>query len=145
MSTRRIVVPFALTAVLVAGCGSSGNSNRAESYSGLISKANAICTKINADTQTASKTQNYDAAVKATADGIASLKKLTPPDKLKSAYEDFLSKAEAGQPTTEKLVKAIKAKDNATVQKLGAEVDANTKDVNAAALAAGLTVCGQES
>lgn len=147
MTARRIALPaLATAALLVAGCGSSGDdSNRAESYSGLISKANAICTDINAKSEEASKTQDYDAAIKATADGLKKLKALTPPDKLKDAYGAFIAAAEEGQPVAEKLVAAIKAKDDAAAQSLNAEVEANTTKVNELANAAGLNVCGQES
>jgi hypothetical protein len=131
-----------VSAGLVTGCGSK--SNRAESYSGLITKADAICTAVNTKTTAAQKTTDYDAALKASDDGIAKLKKLKPPDKLKDAYATFLAKLDANEAVVTKLVKALDAKDQAAITTLGKQSDAGNAEVDVAASAAGLKVCSSD-
>jgi len=128
-------------AALVAGCGSS---NRTESYSGLISKADAVCTGVNAKIAAAQQANKYDAVLKAGHDGIAKLKALKPPDKLKDAYATFLAKLDANEAIVKKLVAALDANDKATAQALSPQADAANKEVNAAASDVGLTVCSKD-
>jgi ABC-type glycerol-3-phosphate transport system substrate-binding protein len=96
----------AVTAVL-AGCG--GDSNKQLSYSDFISKANDVCTKGQAEV---AKAGSPEATGKALEKAIDKFKDLKPPDKLKPAYEQFVS-------ISEQQLAKVKAGDIAAANALG--------------------------
>ncbi len=138
------VLLLVLVALVAAGCGGGGSSSDQLSASDLKSQANAICADLNKKTQAAAKSQDFDTALNATNDALDKLKALKPPDELKDSYQAFLDGASSETPTLTKLVKAIKAKDIATAQKLSGQVDTANAKVDAAARAAGLGTCAQD-
>lgn len=135
-----IAVPVALVA---AGCG--GDSNRTESYSALISKANAICTTVGTQVKAAQAAKDWDKISTASDDAMKKLKALTPPDKLKAAYADYLTKQQATVDATKPVVAALNANDQAAAQNAAEAGNALGKVSDAAALKVGLAVCGKPS
>ncbi len=143
---RRSTAPLALICLLAltaAGCG--GSSNRTESYSGLITKANALCTTVTAQVKAATAAQQWDKIVSDSKAAIAALKKLTPPDKLKASYEDYLTKQQATIDAAVPVAAALKAGDQAKAQQLAAASQPLNDASDAAALKAGLAICGAKS
>jgi hypothetical protein len=96
----------AVTAVL-AGCG--GDSNKQLSYSDFISKANDVCTEGQAQV---SKAGTPEETAKALEKAIDQFKDLEPPDKLKPAYDEFVS-------ISEQQVAKVKAGDIQAANALG--------------------------
>jgi len=138
---RRAFALLPLAAAVIAGCGSS---NRTESYGGLISKANAICADVNAQTKSAVSSKDFDKALRVGEAGIKKLKALKPPDKLKDSYQTFLGALDSSDPLAKELVAAIDANDQAKAQSLQARSDAANKQVDQAALDVGLTECAKD-
>jgi ABC-type glycerol-3-phosphate transport system substrate-binding protein len=96
----------AVTAVL-AGCG--GDSNKQLSYSDFISKANGVCTKGQAEV---AKAGTPEATAKALEQAVNKFKELRPPDKLKPAYDQFVS-------ISEQQLEKVKAGDIGAANALG--------------------------
>jgi ABC-type glycerol-3-phosphate transport system substrate-binding protein len=96
----------AVTAVL-AGCG--GDSNKQLSYSDFISKANTVCTEGQAEVSKASTPED---TAKALEKAVDKFKDLKPPDKLKPAYDEFVS-------ISEQQLERVKAGDIGAANALG--------------------------
>ena len=126
-----VAVPVALVA---AGCG--GDSNRTESYSALISKANAICTTVSAQVKAAQASKDWNKISTASDDAMK---------KLKAAYDDYLTKQQATVHAVKPVVAALNANDQAAAQKAAIAGNSLGKVSDAAALKVGLAVCGKPS
>ena len=143
---RRRIAMFAIAVPVVlvaAGCG--GDSNRTESYSALISKANAICAAVSTQAKAAQAAQDYDKLVTVSDDAMKKLKALTPPDKLKAAYDDYVTKQQATVDSIKPVVAALKAKDQATAQSEITKSNALGAQSDAAAAKVGLAECAKKS
>jgi len=144
---RKTTISMTLVALVLvaAGCGGGGSSSSGQlSASELKSKANQICSDLNDKTKNVSKSEDFDAALKATNDAIKKLKALQPPASMKAKYQAFLDELDAGVPVLTKLVKAVDDKNLSEATKLVPQADQVDRRANAAARAIGLDSCAQE-
>jgi hypothetical protein len=144
---------FAIGAVFVlalaaAGCGGGGGKSLSkEEYA---SKLNGICSDFNAKQKAIGRPQSIsdlgDKGSKLLAafdDAISKVKKLKPPGELKDRANRFVSLGEQERDLVSDLIKAIKAKDLAKAQQLGARIEPLDKESNNLARQMGAPACAQ--
>jgi len=120
MTRRNAALAAAVAATALAGCG--GSSNKQLSYSDFISKANKVCADGNAELANVNDAKQ---AGKILDKYVQKFKDLTPPDKLKPEYDQFVSVSEQ---QVEKLnagdfeaANALGPKSNEIAAKMGAQ------------------------
>ena len=143
---RKTTISMTLVALVLvaAGCGGGGSSSSGQlSASELKSKANQICSDLNDKTKNVSKSEDFDAALKATNDAIKKLKALQPPASLSAKYQAYLDSVDAGVSVLTKAVKALDDNDFAKAARLAPRAAQISRKSEAAARATGLDACAK--
>jgi hypothetical protein len=142
--------PLLLAVVLAVGCGSSSSSS-STSKADFVSKANAICTKINNQIVSLPKIQSAQDLLStgpkeltAANQGIADLQALQVPDSIKAQVSQWIATLKQESAISSKLISAFK---NKNAQELGqAEAAGKTNETqdHSRAVALGLTACAKQ-
>jgi hypothetical protein len=148
---RGVAVASLLVAVmLAAGCGSSSSSSTV-TKADFVSKANAICTKINNQIAALPKISSaqdlLSTGPKELADashGIAQLKALQVPDSIKSQVSQWVSTLEQESAISGKLISAFKTRNAQELQQAETAAKTNEAQDRSRAVALGLTECAKQ-
>jgi hypothetical protein len=140
----KLVVPLALMAGLVAGCGGLSKEE-------LVTKANAICANTAAELDKLKQPSNladpnaanayFGKLVPIAEKQLTDLRALKPPDEIKAAYDAFIAADEKFVGELKELVAAAKAKDAAKGVRVLGQLQMSGRDLGAKAKTAGLTKC----
>jgi hypothetical protein len=153
MHVPRITAALAVGALIFAGCGGGGDSNKQLSYSEFGQKADEVCKSANADIKQISSKLNGDPAndapilgqlIPKLKDADSKFKELKPPDELKADFDEFNSITEQQITVTEKAKSLAESGDQAgyqaqiqQLQALGSKSDENASKVGAKACISG--------
>jgi hypothetical protein len=139
-----------VTAVLAAGCGSSGSSSSV-SKADFVSKANAICTKVNNQIAALPKISSAQDLLSTgpkelayASQGIAQLKALQMPDSIKSQVTQWIATLEQESAISNKLISAFKNKNAQELGQAEAAAKANQGKDRSRAIALGLNACAKQ-
>lgn len=143
--------PLLIAMVFAVGCGSSGSGSSSTSKADFVSKANAVCTKINNQISSLPKIKTaqdlLSTGPKELTDanqGIAALRALQVPDSIKAQVSQWIATLQQESAISGKLISAFKTRN---AQELGqAEAAAKTNETqdHSRAVALGLTACAKQ-
>lgn len=148
--TRALVA--ALAASLVAGCGGGAVPARSEPLTRTewIARADAICAGANARIQALGKPQNAGELATVTEDAVAindealvSIRALQPPPEIEEQVARALELSEQQNEIARAIADAADTRDQATVQRLIAELAPLDQEAERVADAIGLETCGR--
>jgi hypothetical protein len=161
MSGNRLAaLALATTTLAICGCGGSSGSSNASGSSGssktltraeLITKANAICARVNTKrasthyrtlpevARSAPRLASYEQAA------AAELGKLVPPAEMSNDWQQIVANARALAGYTLQIGEYAKAKNVAAAQPLLTSIRASNHQLVATARAVGLTECSRTS
>jgi hypothetical protein len=147
MHVPRITAAIAVGAIVFAGCGGGGDSNKTLSYSEFGTKADEVCKTANADIKQISSKLNGDPAndapilgqlIPKLKEADSNFKELKPPDELKADFDKFNSITEQQIAVTEKAKPLAESGDQAgyqaqiqQLQSLGSQSDENASKLGA--------------
>lgn len=152
---KKVIVPLvlvALAAVLAAGCGGGGSSKNkayANSVSQYASAIDQICGSVNTKLKAmhtntlAGLAANGPKAKSIISDGLNKIDNLQPPDQVKSAADDFVSKGKQAVGMYDSIISAAKNKDTAKIQQIGSKIAALDKSTHQDATTIGALKCAQ--
>ncbi|HEY2769495.1 MAG TPA: hypothetical protein VGI87_02960 [Solirubrobacteraceae bacterium] len=139
-----------IAVALAAGCGSSGGSSSV-SKADFVSKANAICTKVNKQIASLPKINTAQDLLSTgpkeltdAGQGIAKLKALQVPDSIKSQVSQWISALEQESAISNKLISAFKNKNAQELTQAEAAGKTSQAQDHSRAVALGLTACAKQ-
>lgn len=146
---RRALVLAGLAALVAAGCGGGGRLTR-EGYAG---KANAVCADFNAKVKAAggpgtsldSLADYADKVIPIFEDGLADLKKLKPPKGEQNVVDEWLTSGDEQLDLIRGIRDAARDGDQAEVQRLGAQAEANDRKSDQLAETLGAKTCTEDA
>ena len=129
---RRALVLIGLAALVAAGCGGGGSRLTRAEYA---KQANAVCTDSNGKvkavgspgTSLGSLATYADKVIPILENGVADLKKLDPPEDEQNVVDQWLATNDEQLDLIREIRDAARDNDQAEVQRLGAEAEANDR------------------
>jgi hypothetical protein len=146
---KKVVLPFIVSVVALAGCGgSSSSSSAAANGVNFVTQANTLCSNLNnqiaqlpAISGVASLTTTVPKELVVIKQGIASLRNLTPPTDKQTVVDQYIGQLQTEAVLSQKLVDAVKAGDTAQAKQIDVQGKALQSKSHASAKQLGLTEC----
>ena len=143
---RHRLVPLAAIVALAASCGGEDRLSQGE----LVAKGDAICEKYDKKLEALPEPQSVDDLVEYTdkgkgivEDGVAELKELQPPEDLEAKYDEWLAYGDKAVRAFERLNAAAKKGDEAEIESIATDAQADEAKSNALAREIGFKKCGE--